>query len=938
MSTDDPLDAVSGSISDGDPVDWDLTESAQLDADERESVQALREVERVVEYHRALQRSPSPGGIQVLAGSAAGASHSNRTGQVWGGLTLLELARAGVSGEVWRAWDAWLHRDVALKFLQTLTGPGEGVRSSALLEEARALARVRHPGVVAVHGIAEHEGRVGMWMEFLEGTTLAAVIERRGALPPREVAHIGLELARALEAVESAGVVHRDIKPANIVLETTGRVVLTDFGLGRRWEIADPRWRASGTPIFMSPGVLSGQPATPRSDIYSLGVTLRWALTGHPPFEARTLEELRVEAKTGPSKSLADERPDAPAALIAAIDRAMAPDPEARFAGAAQMAAALKAVLAKMDTRSPWHRARLGIIVAGAGVVAIGLAAFLPRFLERRVSPSIASFSVQAPPDNVIVSEPAHTAISPDGTLLAFVAVDSNHTRRIWLRPLNSLSARALEGSEGADELFWSPDSRNLGFFAEGKLKRVSVAGGSPEVVCAAMDHRGASWGSRGVIVFAPVAAGPLCRVSAEGGPVTELLKPDSTRGETALRWPEFLPDGKHFFFVSLPPRDGSFDVDVSSIDSRERQRVLRSDSAPVCAGKDQLLLTRGGHLMAQRFDFKRLRPLGEPVSLGPATAADVSVGERLSSASMNGVLVHPTATLANTQLIWRDREGRRQGTLAAPEGRYEKLVFSPDGRRVLVVRRGSASTVDLWMIDLATGLATRLTAGSQTRIGGWPAWSPDGSRVAFSSNRNGVTNIYQKVVDHGGVEELLYESSGQFKEVDSWSPDGRYLLFEQADPVSGWDLWLLPMQGERKPIPYLRTTFHETGGQVSPDGRWTSYQSDESGHLQVNVQPFPKPGEKFLVTPKVGGHAHWARNGRELFYIDQEGTIWSVPVTSTPSFRVGTARPLFKMRSDALWVAATPDLQRFLESVPSEAVPTTISVQLNWPATFEKK
>jgi Tol biopolymer transport system component len=929
MSTEDPLDELSRSISDGDSVDWDLAESGTLDASQRESVTALRYVERIAEVHRALHRPRSP---DSATGTKAGRSH-------WGDLTLLELARTGASGEVWRAWDVWLQREVALKFLQVSGSLSAGLGESALLDEARALARVRHPGVVAVHGIAEHEGKVGMWMEFLEGTTLAAEIERSGALPPLEVARIGLDLCRALMAVESAGVVHGDIKPANVVLETTGRVVLTDFGLGRRWELADPEWRTSGTPLFMSPGVLSGQAATPRSDIYSLGVTLRWALTGRSPFGARSFEELKVEAKSGPSTALGAERPEAPPALIAAIERAMAPDSEARYPGASQMADDLELVLAHADERGVRRRWLPAAAVAIASLAVLGIAALLVRSFERRTTPSPTSFAVTAPFNTTLEAEPSNSAISPDGRLLAFVAFDSSRTERLWLRPMKSLSARPIEGTEGGQGPFWSPDSRNLGFFADAKLKRVSIAGGAPEVLCAAPDSRGGSWGRSGVIVFAPAAGGPLCRISAAGGPVAVIARPDSAKGETALRWPEFLPDGKRFLYVALPPRaDGNFDVYVSSIDSKERKLALRSGAAPVVAGSDELLLVSGGRLMAQRVDFATMKRAGEPVSLGPATVSDISVGERLASASMNGVLAQPSAAFANTDLLWLDRQGHEQGACPAPTGRYERLRFSPDGRRLLVIRRGSVSAVDLWMITLTNGLATRLTAQSQSRVGGRPCWSPDGSRVAFSSNRNGPTNIYQKVVDAAEDEELIYQSTGPFKEVDAWSPDGRYLLFEQIDPIGAWNLWLLPLQGERKPVPYAHSSSGTVAGSISPDGRWAAYSSPEGGKTQVYVQSFPQSGERFLVAGEPGDEPQWSRDGKELVFGGLDGSIWAVPVVTSPTFKAGAAHRLFRLRGDVVQWAVTPDHRRFVVSVPAADVPpATITVLLNWPAALEE-
>ena len=932
----DPIDAVTGSISDGDPVDWALAESGTRDKKEQASLQALREVERIAYGYRVLHQSAAPGTAEpgdAARGEPGDAARAKPRAMQWGDLTVLELARAGASGEVWRAWDPWLQREVALKFLQVRGGPeSAGIHDSALLEEARALARVRHPGVVAVHGIAEHDGRVGMWMEFLEGDTLAAEIERRGALPPIEVAEIGLALCRALEAVEAAGVVHRDIKPANVVLETTGRIVLTDFGLGRRWELADRSTRASGTPIFMSPGVLAGGPATPRTDLYAVGVTLRWALTGHPPFKAQSFEELEIEAKTGPATSLATERPDVSPALIAVIDRAMAPSADDRYAGAAQMAADLERVVREMKS-GRFRRFRRGILIA-TGTLALLAAATLPRLLETPGPPSVARFSVAAPANMVFDPDPVNAVVSPDGLLLAFIATDSSRTGRLWVRPLKSLLARPIEGTEGAQGPFWSPDSRNIGFFALGKLKKVAVSGGAPEVLCAAPDGRGGTWGSTGVIVFAPVPTGPLSRISAEGGPVSEIAWPDSTRHETALRWPAFLPDGKRFLFVSLPAREGGFDVYVSSIDSRERKQILRSDAAPVVAGKEGLILERNGRLMAQRFDFGKLRPTGDVVSLGPSTATDVSVGEPLVSCSMNGVLVQQNAELANTQMVWLDRNGRELGVLAVAEGRYEKMSFSPDGRRLLVVRRGSPNSVDLWAIDLASGLETRLTSRSQSRIGGRPSWSPDGRRVAFNSNRDGPTNIYVKDMDQNAPEKVLYQSSAEFKEVDGWSHDGRFLLFVQADPATAWDLWLLPMQGDPTPIPYLRSSFNDFAGDVSPDGKWLAYWSDESGTYQVYVQTFPTPGEKHLVSSVSASGAVWSKDGRELILGGTDATLWSVPVTTMPTFTAGAAKKLFKYRSDGLWLVGTPDLNRFLICVPAGDVPaSTITVELNWPA-----
>ena len=918
MNIEDRIDDLYESILEGRPVDWGQIESAIAGAPKKPSLRTLRALDLIATYNRGLQRPP-------------GTDHAASTPappQQWGNLILLEVVRAGTSGEIWRAWDASLHREVALKFLYVRPG---GADDAALLEEARALARVQHPAVVSVHGIDVHGGRIGMSMELLVGKTLEMEIQRRGALPPREVARIGLELCGALEAVEAAGLVHRDIKPANIVLESSGRIVLTDFGLGRRFALNRETWSSSGTPLFMSPELLAGKTATPGSDLYALGVSLRWALTGRCPFRARTLEELKAEAEAGPPTPLRAERPYAPAALVEAIERAMAPRVENRFGGPTDLAERFREVLDEEAAAGKGRIKRRRLAAAAIAILAVGSGAFLlARFAERSAPPQPVRFSVMAPPGTTLIENAQAMAISPDGRTLAFAATDSAGTFRIWLRPLESLEAKVLDGTEGAVQPFWSPDGRSLGFFANMKLKKVSVTGGPPEILCDAPDARGASWGKDGVIVFAPAAAGSLYRVSAEGGIASEILRLDSSREETALRWPQFLPDGKHFLFVALPPRNGNFDVFAGRVGSKERRRIMSASCAPVSAGKKGLILASGGRLMFQKFDYHRLRPVGAPVALGPAPASDASVGQPLASASMTGVLVQPNEPLTNTRLLWLDRSGQRTGELPVPEGRYERLFFAPDGRQLIAERRHSPTAVDLWMIDLGRGEARLFTQGSQSRIGGRPVWSPDGKRIAFSSNRLGRTNIYQRFTNEAGEEEPLYQSNGLFKEVDSWSPDGRFLVFEQADPVTGWDLWLLPIDGKREPIPFLRSRFDEFAASVSPDGHWLAYITNATGKYEVYVRSFPNPGVEHLASDFPGA-AFWSKEGRELLVLAT--WIRSVPVSTSPPFRAGPGRTLFRGPPEALWITPVPKGDRFLASLPVEnSEPPTITVDLNLP------
>ncbi|HET9253209.1 MAG TPA: protein kinase [Candidatus Eisenbacteria bacterium] len=923
----DPIDDAIQSIDDNESVDWNLTDTKLSSAGDRASARALRDLEKIAEVHRGFQHPPKPG-----KSGTSPAPHP----EPWGPLTILELASAGQSGEVWRAWDTWLQREVALKFL--LPEGTDGTGDSALLEEARSLARIRHRGVVNVHGIGAHAGRVGMWMEFLEGATLESEIDRRGPLPPGEVARIGIDLCHALDAVIAAGLVHRDIKPANIVLESSGRTVLTDFGLGKRAAVTGrDEWRSSGTPLFMAPELLAGEAATPRSDLYALGVTLRWALTGRAPFRARSLQELRVEAETGPGTRIRDERPDAPAKLISAIERAMAPRADARYATPAQFAEALETTLD--DTRGARRASVRPRVLVFGGLLLLASALLSIRLLpERSIAPR-GRFTIQLPATTELNPYAGNQTISPDGRLVAFVAeavVESTSQERIWVRPLDAFSAKSLDGTEGASFLFWSPDSREIGFFTDGKMKKVAVSGGSPEVLCDAPDPRGATWGRDGVIVFAPRAAGGLHRVSSEGGASVEIQRPDTLGREEALRWPHFLPDGERYFFVSLPPRNGEFDVFVASTKKPERRRVMRAGCAPTVAGNLGVVVAHAGRLMLQGFDFDRLAPKESPVAIARVPFTNESVGQPLASASSNGIIVHLNQPMSPTKLNLLDRSGRSRAVVPLPAGRYEAGYHSPDGKRLLAQRRDSPTSVEIWLVDLVRGQSRRFTVGPQSRFGGAPAWSPDGKRIAFSSNRDGRTNIYERLVDEAGEERLLYESDGQFKEVNTWSPDGEYLVFEQAGAHTGWDLWLLPMKRKEGAIPYLTSRHGEYGGGVSPDGRWLAHSNYVDGRMEIYVRSFPEPGAEVRLF-EGDGRAYWTRDGREILISHTgDGWIWSIPVRTHPTFQAGAPTRLFRAHKDAHWIHPAPSGDQFVEVRPEAgAEPASITVHVNVPKPY---
>jgi Tol biopolymer transport system component len=881
---------------------------------------------------------------------------------------------AGGMGEVYRARDTRLDRTVAVKVIPSHVAATSELRTR-FEREARAVSSLNHPHICVLHDVGHQDGVDFLVMEHMEGETLASRLER-GALPTADLLRCGIEIADALDKAHRSGIVHRDLKPGNVML-TKGGAKLMDFGLARGAPVGAPAGApaeggsgsgsglaatprnlsesptlarpltAEGTIVgtfqYMAPEQLEGKEADARTDLFALGAVLYEMATGKKAFEGKSQASLISAIMSSEPPPISALAPMSPPALDRVVRACLAKDPDERIQTAHDVKLELQwirdagsqaGVPAPVAARRR-GRERLAWSVAVAAVAVALAALVVPRLTQRATEARVMRFSVTAPANLTLTADPTASAISPDGRTLIFLAADSSGTSRIWIRPLESLAAQPVQGTENAYLLFWSPDSRSIGFFADGKLKKVPVGGGSPEVLCDALDARGASWSKDGVIVFAPVAAGPLFRVSADGGDPVEVVGPDSTRHETGLRWPWFLPDGKHFLFVSLPSRQGSFDVYLGSLDSKERKRLLASGAAPIYAEPGYLVFVRNARLMAQRFDRRRLEPTGKPVPLGEAPTVSRYDGAQAVSASANGVLAHPAAGLPNTQLVWLDRSGRRQGAVALPPGRYEGLSLSPDGERVVVEKRSSATAVDLWMVELSRGVATRFTFRPSSGVA---VWSPDGSRIAFNSNQAGPWDIYQKLASGAGAEEPLFQSSALFKNLSQWSPDGRYLVFTQPDAATGWDLWLLPVEGDRKPVPYLRSPFNEQSGYLSPDGRWMAYSSDESGKLEVYVQSFPTPGSKYQVSTSGGFAGTWSKDGKEMIIAGTDGTILSVDVQTTPSFKAGTPRVLFKPRQDLVGITGTRDFQRFLVSVPvGEASPSSITLQLNWPAALKR-
>lgn len=858
---------------------------------------------------------------------------------------------AGGMGEVYRAHDTKLGRDVAVKLLPEVFA-ADPDRLLRFQREAHLLASLNHPNIAQIFGVVESDRTRCIVMELVEGETLQVRLQQ-GPLPLSEALVIAKQVAEALEAAHDRGIVHRDLKPANIMLTVEGGVKVLDLGLAKTIDsqagdadlsnsptILSAHTQPNvlmGTAAYMSPEQVRGRGGDARSDIWAFGCVLYQMLTGEPAFTGETLTDLisgiiRIEPDWSALPA------NTPPGLQSVVRRCLEKDRRRRFHAIGDVRIALEEAqhvpaaipVAHLKTRERISWGIAAMVLAAIGVL-LGATYFIPRPVELLASRFLMEFPPEAPLGGA-AADP-FPSVSPDGRYVAFRSATGIVVAgaRLWLRPVGSLNAQPIAGTEGIGGFpFWSADSRYMGFFAGGKLKKVAVAGGPPQILCDATGLAG-TWNQDDIILFEH--QGTLHRVAAAGGVSTAVKMPDKSKNEGGYRSPSFLPDGRHFAYVALSSEQGRTEVRAGALDSSDDKSLFASNSRVLYASPGYLLFVRDGTLMAQPFDASSLSLSGDVFPIAERIASNPVNGFAAFGVSNNGTLVYRvTSGSTLTELTWFDRAGKKLDVVKSP-GNFVGPNLSPDQKRIAVQTTNSP---DIWLIDLLRGTNSRFTFDAADDIR--PVFSGDGKQILFVSNRSGTGDLYVKSADGVGAEQLVLKKADG---VSDWSADGKLVLYAIIPPNSGgFDVWALPMTGDRKPFAVLNSQFSEVRAKFSPDSRWMAYTSGESGRNEIYVQPFPPSGGKWQVSVDGGEYPYWRGDGRELIFGTVDGKIMSADVKLGATFEAGVPRQLFQLpgRQAGERFAITADAQRFLVPlIPQGIDRPALTTVLNWTADIKK-
>jgi eukaryotic-like serine/threonine-protein kinase len=865
---------------------------------------------------------------------------------------------AGGMGEVYRAKDMRLQRTVAIKILPAHLS-SDPVRKQRFEREAKTISSLNHPNICVLYDVGSQDGVDYLVMECVEGETLAARLEK-GALPQEQVLRYGVQIAEALDKAHRSGVGHRDLKPGNIML-TGGVAKLLDFGLAKpavpmatlaTLTAAAPKLSPVtqdgtivGTFQYMSPEQVEGKEVDGRSDIFSLGAVLYEMLTGKKAFEGKSQLSVASAILEKEPEAIRAVKPLTPPALEHAIGLCLAKNPEERWQTAKDLAQELRWVSesggqARLEGVGGARHGRENLAWTVAGV--LGLLLIAAGIFWRSTGPTAhRTFYYAALPVTA-----RDVALAPDGRTAAIVGYSETSRRNvIWIYELGKEGSRSLPDTEGADYPFWSPDGKSIGFFADGKMKKLELSSGQVRTICDAPAGRGGTWNKDDVIVFSPYSrqAG-LYRVTAAGGTPQAVTQPDPSRRETSHRWPMFLPDGKQFLFMAAT-FSGDKDVDaifVGSLDSKQTKFIVAADANAAYAEPGFLLYYRDKTLLAQPFDAQNLTLKGEPVDLLSEIQYVRQVKKIAFAVSNAGLLLAQgggPGVVGYSQAKWFDRSGKELGVLDKP-GVYGNVAIAPNDLAVAVDRFDlpSVNNMDIWAYPSwheSTGKRLTFDPGYD----GAAVWSPDGSEILFSSNRQVTLDLYIKKAD-GGQEERNVLHDPYDKLANDWSRDGKYILYRHAD-----ELQYATLPGFTSHA-YLKASGILRNGQFSPDGKWVAYNSNETGKWEIYVTSFPESHGKWQISTTGGEQPRWRGDGRELFYLSSDGRMMGVPVSTGASFSSGAPVALFQANPDVpvsylniFGYAVTRDGQRFLINTvmkPEERIP--MSVVLNWDVGMKKK
>ncbi len=881
-------------------------------------------------------------------------------GQEIGPYKILERAGAGGMGEVYKAHDTRLDRTVAIKVLPALYQNNSDLQAR-FEREAKAISRLNHPNICTLYDVGHENGAAYLVLEYLEGETLSKVLER-GPLPAEEAIKYGIQIADALERAHKQGLVHRDLKPANIILTKDGAKLL-DFGLAKLQihdgvvEGMSGATQASpltgqgtilGTIQYMSPEQLDGKDVDQRSDVFAFGAVLYEMVTGQRAFQGSSQASVIAAIIKEKPRAIADLQPLSPPMLERAILQCLEKDPDQRWHSAGDLKRTLQWVQeggSQVGIPIPVsvrRKKQLGLswLVAAVALVAAVVLAYL-YFSVPTTAPQVTRYSISGPAELKLINWPR---VSPDGSMIAFLATDSLDVNRIWIKPTNALEAYPLAGTEGVGRPFWSPDSKYLAFIDGRQLKKIPAQGGPAVLISETPDGADGCWGSKGTIIFDGDRNDSIRQVSASGGTPVAATKLDRSRGDRYHAWPWFLPDGEHFLFIAhgdSTAGGGQEDLlRVASLDGSIDKPLFKVASRVEYSSAGYIIHARDGILFARRFDPDKLEVSGESIPI----AQDISIpnGDRADfSISNNGVLSYMVGGVGGlSHFVWYDRSGRELEVEGDP-GVYEDLSLSPDGKRLAYsVTDSRSSTSDIWIRDLERKVASRLTFDPANEI--WPIWSTDGSRIAYASDATGDYDIMERQANGLGEPRIIHQASGSNEGPSQYELDGNNLIGVRYAETASIYRFNLTDTSEHSAV--IATPHNDTRGQISPDGRFIAYLSNETESSEVYVRELSASGGKWQVSPDNGFSPKWRADGKELIYYTSNGDYYAVPVGAGDGyFRAGVPQKLFNKSYRGGGIVQyrydmTPDAQKFIVNVPVTAgVISKIVVVANWAEELEK-